>query len=391
MKVIVCGAGIAGLAVADLLTRNGYETIVVEQAAGPRPQGYMIDFFGAGYDAAEAMGLLPPITEFGYRIRDLTYVDKRGHRRARVTMKQLDTAVGGRLTSILRPDLERVLRKDLPSHVQLRYGNRLVDVTTDGDTVTTTFADGSHETADLLVGADGTHSTVRRLVFGPDAEFLRYLGFHTAAYIFDDPKLADQTLARYVLTDSVDRELGIYGLRDGRVAVFMLHRTSNPVLPGDIPRTLRFEYARLGWLAPHVLAHCPPGDEVYYDQVAQVVMPKWSAGRVVLIGDACAAVSLMAGQGASLAIGGGYVLTDQLSHADSIATALSGYERLWRPVVADKQRVGRDLGRWFLPHSRLELAVRRVALRSANLPVVERYLARITAGKTSHVISDIVR
>ncbi|MBF6066134.1 FAD-dependent monooxygenase [Nocardia terpenica] len=392
MKVIVSGAGIAGLTVANQLARNGIETVVVEQAPGPRPQGYMIDFFGPGYDAAEAMGVLARITELGYRIGELVYLDERGHPRARLTMDTFESAVGGRLVSILRPDLELALREHLPGTVELRYGRRLVGIDTTGSgAVTVAFADGGRETADLLIGADGAHSTVRRLVFGPDDRFLRYLGFHTAAYIFDEPELATELTGRYSLTDTADRQLGLYGLRDGRIAAFALHRTADPALPDNVCAALKSEYATLGWLAPRALAHCPAPDDVYYDQVSQVVMPAWSTGRVVLTGDACSAVSLMAGQGASLAVAGGYILADQLTRSASADTAMAAYEHLWRPVVAEKQKVGRDLGRWFLPHSRLELITRRIALRLAGLPLVNRYLARITAGKPSHVIAQLRR
>ncbi|MEV0299184.1 FAD-dependent monooxygenase [Nocardia sp. NPDC050710] len=206
MKVVVCGAGIAGLTVANQLARSGIDTVFVEQAPGPRPQGYMIDFFGPGYDAAEAMGVLPRIIELGYRIRELVYVDEHGRRRVRLTMNQLDSVVGGRLVSILRPDLELALRQHLPDTVELRGGTRLVglDSAADAGTITVTFADGSHETADLLIGADGVHSTMRRLTFGPDNNFLRYLGFHTAAYIFEAPVLAAEMADRYSLTDTIN-------------------------------------------------------------------------------------------------------------------------------------------------------------------------------------------
>jgi 2-polyprenyl-6-methoxyphenol hydroxylase-like FAD-dependent oxidoreductase len=120
------------------------------------------------------------------------------------------------------------------------------------------------------------------------------------------------------------------------------------------------------------LARCP--EEIYYDQVAQVELPKWSSGRVVLVGDACGAVSLLAGQGASLGIGGGYVLA---GHLDDLA----GYERAWRPVVLEKQRVARSGARWFLPESPWRLRARRVAMRLSALPGIDRVVATSLVGK----------
>src|SRR5262249_58254436 len=129
------------------------------------------------------------------------------------------------------------------------------------------------------------------------------------------------------------------------------------------------------WMVPRALAACPPPEEVYYDQVAQIEMPTWSRDRVVLIGDAAYAVSLLAGQGASLGITGAYVLAEHLSRADAVETALERYEQMLRPVVTDKQRVARKGTRWFIPATTRQLHLRRAALGLARLPVVDRYLA----------------
>lgn len=117
---------------------------------------------------------------------------------------------------------------------------------------------------------------------------------------------------------------------------------------------------------------------MYYDQVAQIEAPAWSAGRVVL-----------AGQGASLGITGGYVLAEQLARADTIEAGLARYERDLRPVVTDKQRVARDGTKWFLPASTRQLRIRRAVLRLARLPVVDRYVAAALAGKSTAVIAKL--
>ncbi|SDK75905.1 hypothetical protein SAMN04487820_11274 [Actinopolyspora mzabensis] len=120
-------------------------------------------------------------------------------------------------------------------------------------------------------------------------------------------------------------------------------------------------------------------------------MPSWSKGRVVLLGDAGYAVSLLAGIGASLGIAGAYLLADQLTRARSIDDALVTYERLWRPVVEEKQRTGRGTARWFLPASRLQLRLRRAMLRLARLPVIGRYVATTLTGKSTSLIEKLRR
>ncbi|TCO62410.1 FAD-dependent monooxygenase [Actinocrispum wychmicini] len=377
MKVVICGAGITGLTLAHRL--SGHEVVLLERAPGPRPQGYMIDFFGPGYDALEAMGLLPAVEEIAYHLDEATLLDEHGHRRSAVQYPEFAKIVDGRLMSLMRPDLERVLLENLPSTVDLRFDTSLTAIA--GNKVT--LDDGTELEADLIVGADGVHSTVRRLVFGEIP--LRHLGFHTAAYIFDDPEIHAATVGRFCLTDTVGQQMGLYGLRDGRVAAFAVHRTADPTIPDDIPAALKATYGGLGWLVPRALEKCPSAAEIYYDQVAQVEMPRWSKGNVVLVGDACYAVSLLAGQGASLGIGGAYVLTEQLT-TQPLDQALAEYERLWRPVVEDKQKVGRSGAHWFLPKSTMELQLRRMMLRLSRLPMVRRYVAVTLVGKPSTLI-----
>ncbi|WP_410603535.1 FAD-dependent monooxygenase [Amycolatopsis sp. lyj-90] len=389
MKVAICGAGITGLALAHRLAARDVEVVVLERAAGPREQGYMIDFFGPGFDAVEEMGLLPEVEDVAYRVDEASLLDERGRRRAAIDYVRFGKSLRGRLCSIMRPDLERLLRTALPSTVDVRFGSGVTGVEDLGDRVRVTSTDGEVLDADLLVGADGIHSTVRRLVFGAEDRFLRYLGFHTAAFVFEDEEIRERVGERFCLTDTIGMQMGFYGLRDGKLAAFAVHRTSDPVLPHDARKTLRATYGSLGWAVPKALDLCPPAEEVYYDQVAQIEMPSWSRGRVVLVGDACYAVSLLAGQGASLGIAGAFVLAEQLTQAHSIEDAFAKYEELVRPVVTEKQQVARRGARWFLPANRFLLQARRVFLRAARLPGLERTLATAVTGKSTALVTNL--
>jgi 2-polyprenyl-6-methoxyphenol hydroxylase-like FAD-dependent oxidoreductase len=389
MNVIICGAGIAGLALAQRLDAHRAQVTVLEKAPGPRAGGYMIDFFGPGYDAAEAMGVLPRILELGYHVEELAYCDDAsGRRRAGLRFDRLTAASGGRVISVMRPDLERALREHVPGRVQVRYGTTVTAVDNRGDGVTVTLPDGSSMTADLLVGCDGVHSIVRTLAFGPEHDYLRYQGFHTAAFSFDDPVVHAQVGGRFCMTDTLHRAMGFYGLRDGRVAVFAVHPSPDPALPADPCAELRRGYHDLGWIVPRALAACPPADQVYYDLVAQVVLPGWSRGRVALLGDAAYAVSLLAGQGAALAVAGAYVLAEQLARAASTEAALAGYEQALRPVVSARQKTARSTARWFVPGARWQLQVRHAAVALTALPFADRIVAGALIGKPAALIAD---
>ncbi|GAA2027520.1 FAD-dependent monooxygenase [Agromyces tropicus] len=389
MRAAVIGAGMAGLASARQLALAGWEVDVLERADGPRADGYMMDFFGLGFDAAERMGLLPRLRDAAYRIGAVEYVDaKRGKRTASIDYDQFASALDGRLLSLMRPDLELVLLDalgDAPEgSVRVHYGARFAE------------EDGAEhpeevarllEGADVVIGADGIHSSVRASLFGDESQYLRPLGLRAAAYVIDGaPELHAEYDGRFVLTDTIDRQAGIYSLRDGRVAAFLAYRedaAGQPPAGEDAPTRLRRVFGGLWEPIDRLLDRCPP--HPYDDVVAQVVLPRWHRGSTVLAGDACQAVSLLAGQGASLAIAGAELLTSLIgpcTDAAAIESAMVEYERRWRPVVEEKQAAGRRAAGTFLPPDRWHLLMRRWALRGSSLPVVKTIVMRSIAGGT---------
>lgn len=380
MKAIVSGAGIAGLSNARFLAEAGWDVVVLERAPARRREGYMMDFFGPGFEAAEALDLVPRLRELSYSIDGVNYIDRRGKPRATLSYQQFSRMVDGKLLSIMRPDLELALLESLPASVELHYATTIETIDNRDDGVTVTLSDGSTQDADLLVSAEGIHSQLRGQVFGPEEKYLRYLGFHTAAFIFHDPVLNAEIGPQFALTDTTDRQAGIYGLRGGDVAVFTVHRTDEMSLPADPRGQLQRRYAQLSWFMPRALKQCPP--QIYYDQVAQVIMPQWHTGRVILAGDAAHAVSLLAGQGASLAVAGAQVLARELAAAESIDAGLDNYEQTWRPQVEVHQEAGRRAASWFVPSNRLGLGIRRLGLRLMSVPGFDRYLSNRLVGKT---------
>jgi 2-polyprenyl-6-methoxyphenol hydroxylase-like FAD-dependent oxidoreductase len=380
MKAIICGAGISGLSTAAFLDRAGWDVVVVEQADGPRPQGYMIDFFGPGWQAANALGIVHRIRELGYRVERLEYVDSRGNARATLSLAKLSQIARGEFVSILRPDLELAIREALPHRVDLRYGRTVVAVGQGRASVTATLDDNAVLEADLLIGADGIHSVIRELVFGPEEEFFHYLGFQVGAYSFRDWDVAAQIGDRFAVTDTRNEAMFFYRLRDGRITAMAVHRSDDAARPEDQQAMLRSRYRNLGWICPAALRQCPK--DFYYDQVAQIRMPRWHTNRVVLLGDAAAAVSLLAGQGASLGMAAAFVLADELMTGADLRQALDTFETRIRPSVSASQEAGVSAAQWFVPATRYAALMRRTMIRLEGIPGMERLISSALIGKS---------
>ncbi|WP_236804884.1 FAD-dependent monooxygenase [Arthrobacter sp. FW305-BF8] len=359
---MVVGAGIAGLVAARQLGLAGWDVELLEKSSGSRPDGYMMDFFGPGVEASERIGLYPRLAAVAYHVEAAEYVDATGRPTSSLDYDRFARLAGGKVLSLLRPDMERAALAALddvaPGRVLVRYGAQVSRVWTDGDGVRVAVGDppGGTLDADVLVGADGIHSAVRARVFGPEEEFLRRLGMRAAAFIVTEPLLNARFRNRFVLTDSIDRAAGLYSLRSDKVAAFMVYRDAagaTGYFPSGSPRErLRGEFAGLGEGIDRVLELCP--EHPYDDVVAQIIMPGWQKGRTVLVGDACGAVSLLAGQGGSLAIAGAALLGDVLAPVASpegISSALAEFERRWRPVVEEAKAAGRRTASSFLPET----------------------------------------
>ena len=376
MHAIVSGAGVAGLALAGRLARDGWSVEIVERAPAPRASGYLIDFFGPGFEAAERLGLLPGLRARAEAYDELRSVDASGRVRARLPIALVERALAGRYLTILRPRIVEALTEALPAGVRIRWGTQLETVHDDGTTVHVLLSDGERREADVLVGADGVGSRVRQLAWGPSSGFVRPLGDLLAvAWVSEDAELHRDLAGKVGMQLELDRQLVVAPLGDTGVTGFA-------VLRGVAPADARAAIRQLGVLGRRAVRSIR---EPYVDAVAQTVVEPWVRGRVVLLGDACAAVSLLAGQGASLAIAGAERLAEELAfarHPSDVVAGLAAYERDWRPVIEREQARARRAQATFAPHTRLELETQRAVWRAAAVPGVAQLVARAAGGVT---------
>jgi 2-polyprenyl-6-methoxyphenol hydroxylase-like FAD-dependent oxidoreductase len=378
MRAIIIGAGIAGLAAAVRLRQIGWQSLVVERAAQRRGGGYAVTFGGIGYDAAERMGILPALQARAFVTNELVYHKPNGQRRFCLTRESIAAIIGSRSMNILRGDIETVLYEQVHDSTDIRFGTTVATIDQDDDAVHATLSDGTVEHADLLIGADGLHSTTRALVFGPEQNYRLDLGHMVAVYMLDKRPAAITEGTTGTLSAG-GRTIAVISVGDGRNVAFFGYRSDrSPGERADDPHTvLPRVYGDIGWVVPEILAGMPTAESIYFDTTSQIVIDRWSQGRVVLLGDAAWCVTLFAGYGSALAVGGADLLATTLHHnPDDLQTALTQWEAQLRPEAERKQRLGRRVKSVYAPANPIALWLSQLPLRLAALPPVRRYMTR---------------
>jgi 2-polyprenyl-6-methoxyphenol hydroxylase-like FAD-dependent oxidoreductase len=344
--VLVAGASIAGPALAHWLRRRGAEVTVVERAPGLRPGGQAVDARGVAKEVIRRMGLDAAVRAACTDTAGAHTVDVDGN--VLETHRADDHGGDGYIAEIeiLRGDLSRVLHDDSCGGVEYVFGDRIAELTQDADGVDVAFAGGDRRRFDLVVGADGLHSALRGMIFGPHERFVRHLGLVLAFYSVPNEFGLDRWLIEY--QDQVSgRSAALRPIQDATRAMAMF---SFPAADFDVDhrdvaaqkRLLCERIAGLGWLSPRILAQVDDSPDFYLDQVAQVVMDRWSSGRVGLLGDAAFSSSPMSGQGTGLALVGAYLLAGELAAAGwDPEVGFAAYERRMRSFVEANQEIGR--------------------------------------------------
>jgi 2-polyprenyl-6-methoxyphenol hydroxylase-like FAD-dependent oxidoreductase len=378
MRAIIIGAGIAGLATAVRLRQIGWQSLVVERAPQRRSGGYAVTFGGIGYDAAERMGILPALQARAFTTDELVYHKPDGRRRFSLTREFIAASIGSRSMNILRGDVEAVLFEQVQDSTEIRFGTTVTTIDQDDAAVHATLSDGTVEQADLLIGADGLHSTTRALVFGPEENYRRDLDHMVAVYMLDRRPAAIAEGSTGTLSAG-GRTIAVISVGDGRNVAFFGYRTDRfPGDPAEDPHTvLPRVYGDIGWVVPEVLAGMRTAESIYFDTISQIVIDRWSHGRVLLLGDAAWCVTLFAGYGSALAVGGADLLGTTLhDNPDDLRTALTRWEAELRPEAERKQRLGRRVKSVYAPANPIALWLSQLPLRLAALPPVRRYLTR---------------
>lgn len=369
MRVAINGTGVAGPTLAYWLRRFGHDPVLFEKAPAPRTGGYVIDFWGLGFEIADRMGLLPTLLDRAYKMEHLSMVDAKGHEVAGMDVTRVRAQLNGRFVSLARTDLATALFQACDG-VSARFGVSIAELEPDRDGVTVTLTDGQQERFDLAVGADGLHSRTRELTFGAEGRFERPLGCHVAAFRL--PGYPHRDELTYVSHTVPMRHVARVSLRDGETLVLFVCRSE--LIGGDLPRdrqkeVLRGAFAGMKWEVPDILDRMDAVSDVYFDRVSQIHLPHWSTGRVALVGDAAACASLLAGEGTGLAMIEAYILAGEIHRANGhIERALAAFETRLRTFVAAKQKAALRLRSFFAPQTKTAMHVRNLAVKAFSIP-----------------------
>ncbi|MGJ6960922.1 FAD-dependent monooxygenase [Streptosporangium sp. G11] len=350
-NILISGAGVAGPALAHWLHRHGFTPTIVERAPDVRDGGYAVDFRGEAHlTMLDRTGILDDIRREQTNMGAMAYVNGAGKK---ISSMPADVFSGD--VEILRGDLARILYERTRDHVEYVFDDSIASLTEDAEGVQVTFERGEPRRFDLVVGADGLHSTVRALAFGPESRFVRDMGLYCAIFTTGNHLGLDHTGQIY---NTPGKLVGMYSARGNTEAKATFYFASPPLSydrhdTGQQKKILAEAFADVGWETPRLLDAMWDAQDFYFDSISQVHMDNWSRGRVTLLGDAACCASPLSGMGTGLAMIGAYVLAGELAAAGGDHRAgFAGYEKAMREYATGCQKSGDGVGKWMVPDSR---------------------------------------
>jgi 2-polyprenyl-6-methoxyphenol hydroxylase-like FAD-dependent oxidoreductase len=385
VRILINGAGIAGPTLVYWLLRYGFEPTLIEQAPHLRTGGYVIDFWGAGFDVAERMGLVPTLMRRGYAVEEVRLVDARGRRVGGFSVDVFRRLTKGRYVSLPRGDLAAAIYDKIEPRAERIFSDSVARIEPTDRGVRVEFDRGPSRDFDLVIGADGLHSKLRALAFGNQARFERYIGYKVAAFEVAGYRPRDELV--YVSYGRPGKQASRFALSGDRTMFLLVladeeARLGDPLGIEGQKALLRQAFAGAGWECPRIMEAMESCDSLYFDRVSQIRMDRWTKGRMALVGDAAFCPSLLAGEGAALAMAAAYILAGELRRSGGDhGTAFARYEAHLRPLIKRKQGMAERFARSFAPRSEIGLILRNLLSRTMALP----FMANLILG---HSVKD---
>lgn len=368
-NVLISGASIAGPTLAYWLSNYGFNVTVVERSPSLRLGGQNIDVNGPAQKIARKMGIEEAIRTANTGEVGLQLIGQNNQVAADFPKDGLVS--GTQELEILRGDLVSILYDRTKQAVQYRFGDSITGLVQHTDQVAVTFSSGKTENFQLVVAADGVRSTTRRLVFGDEPVF-NYLGLYTA-YLTIPRTETDNNWWRWYT--AVDRRIVMLrpdneGTIRASVAFMEAGEAYEKLTPADQKRVLKTKLTGAGWEADRISKAIDETQDVYFDKIGQIKAPRWSDGRVAMIGDAAYCPTPLTGKGTTLAMVGAYVLAGELARHERHQDAFAAYETLMRPYVESVQQLPPGIPWIVYPRTKLGVSIlNTVAGLVASKPV----------------------
>jgi 2-polyprenyl-6-methoxyphenol hydroxylase-like FAD-dependent oxidoreductase len=357
LRILISGASVAGPTAAFWLSRQGFAVTVVERMplARVRTSGHAVDLFGPAVDVAEWAGVLPAVMDARTRTDVVAFQHSNG-RSVDVEMRRLVAGISGRHVEIMRGELATILHEATRDDVEYLFEDSIASLDDRDDGVVVTFDHAPSHRYDLVIGADGLHSTVRRLVFGPEPQFRRFLGGYLAGAALPNDLALE---GRMLVWNAPGRLAAIYPVHGTTTARggFLFRRSQEfPLDHRDVDgqkRALHHIYGRDGWQVPQLLDAIDAADDFYFDSISQIVMDSWTKGRVTLVGDAGYSPGPAVGGGTSIAMVGAYVLAQELGRGGSSYQAgLDAYQQRIHQLAAKARKIGSTTMSTLIPRTK---------------------------------------
>jgi len=376
MKIAINGTGIAGPTLAFWLKKYGLEPILFEKAPALRNGGYIIDFWGTGYDIADKMGIISQMKEDAYMMKRVRTVTSGGYTTSSLNVRNFQEMTNNRYMSIARSDLSKHIFQAC-KNIETRFGTSVTGFDDQDDKISVHLSNGSTEDFDLLIGADGLHSHIRNLAFGAQENFEDHLGFYVAAFIQSDYHPRDELT--YLSHTQPGRQVSRITLRDNQTLfLFFFSKdfvSRQPTNEADEKALLLDIFDNMGWETKAILSRMNEVENIYFDRVSQIKLPDWTKGRVALLGDAAACASLLSGEGTGLAMTEAYILAGELHRANGDhGKAFQAYQMKLHAYLEGKQAAAIKFAGFFAPKTWLGIIARDAMTNLASLPFLGKMM-----------------
>jgi len=366
MDVLISGASMAGLSAAYWFARLGHRVAVVERADGLRPGGAPIDVRGRALGTAQRMGILAAIDEQKVTILDPAPVlDGTGAQVATLDLRWFANETDDDI-EITRDRLNQILLSVVPDGVEFRFKTSIASIGDGSGGASVAFTDGRQGRYDLVVGADGLHSNVRKLAFGPEKDYVRHLGYYVA--LVDLPN--DREWRRGML-NVPGLTVAVRDAGDGPQGMMLAASAEIDYDYRDLDVQRRMIGAFLArvdaWQVPALRAAFTDraAKGFYFDSVSQTHMPSRIKGNVAVIGDAGHCAALLSGMGTTLAMVAAEALANTWTEHDGNAERASpSYHERLRPYVDQCQAFALEGAPIMVPATQEALDERNATFRA---------------------------